>query len=185
MNCGVSYKNFSLLFTTRNNFMAQKNESPFVGLIESIIRINLPDHLEIKRGELLVYHSAFDTKSEFETDLCIFDGVKPRVVFELKTAPTTHDVMVYSHKAEDHKREIPYIVYGMVAERGNAVPTKLLKHNRHMDFALYLGGMSEPDISLAIKYWIHQFIDESLLRERISGGKVDSKRGFFRKTICQ
>jgi hypothetical protein len=165
--------------------MAQKNESPFVGKLEEIIRNSLPPHLTLKRGELLEYQSGFKTKSEFETDLCIFEGEKPRVVLELKTSPTTHDVMVYSKKADDHKRVIPHIVYGMIAERGSVVATKLLKHNRHMDFALYLGGLSEDKIAQAMIEWIKLYIDESMLREKISDGKVTTERGFFRKTICQ
>lgn len=165
--------------------MAQKNESPFVAQLEKIIRGCLPVHLTLKRGALLEYQSGFNTKSIFETDLCIFDGEKPRVVLELKTSPTTHDVMVYSHKADDHKRISPYIVYGMIAERGSAVATKLLKHNRHMDFALYLGGLSELEISQIVAGWIKLYIEESLLREVIAEGKVTSARGFFRKTICQ
>lgn len=165
--------------------MAQKNESPFVGLLENIIRECLPAHLSLKRGATLEYQSGFNTTSKFETDLCIFEGEKPRVVLELKTSPTTHDVMVYSHKADDHKRIKPYIVYGMIAERGSAVATKLLKHNRHMDFALYLGGLKEEEISKVIADWIKLFIEESLLRETITEGRVTSARGFFRKTICQ
>src|ERR1017187_7577404 len=149
--------------------MAQKNESPFVGILEKIIseclKEFLPLQLELKRGELLDYQSGFTTKSQFETDLCIFEGTKPRVVFELKTAPTTHDVMVYSQKADDHKRVFPYIVYGMIAEKGNAVATKLLKHNRHMDFALCLGGLSEVEISQTMTDWIRMYIEESSLRE--------------------
>jgi hypothetical protein len=73
--------------TLLEEFVAQKNESPFVGRLEKIIGECLREFsslkLELKRGELLDYQSGFETKSKFETDLCIFEGGKPRVVFEL------------------------------------------------------------------------------------------------------
>lgn len=175
--------------TSSEKPLAQKNESPFVGRLEKIISDCLLEfsslQLQLKRGELLDYQSGFETRSKFETDLCIFEGGKPRVVFELKTAPTTHDVMVYSQKADDHKREYPYLVYGMIAERGNAVATKLLKHNRHMDFAMYLGELSEDEIAKTMTDWIGKFVDESLLRERIATGEKVNARSYFRKTVCQ
>ncbi len=163
--------------------MPQKNESSFVGRLEGIIASLIPESFKVKRGEKLEYQSAFDTKSEFETDICIVDaeGIY-RVVFELKTAPTTHDVMVYSQKADDHKRIFPQLVYGMIAERGDAVATKLWKHNRHMDFALYLGDhLSDEEISIVLSKCIPLYLEESNMREKIAKGK-SRYRAIFRKT---
>lgn len=162
--------------------MAQKNESPFVGELQLLINKVLEKPFELKRGKKLEYQSAFSDKSEFETDLCIVDGDgKPRVVFELKTSPTTHDVMIYSQKADDHKRQSPQIVYGMIASTGNVVAKKLWKHNRHMDFAIYLEGLSNEQISMLMSDRIKAYVAESLLREEIANGKSDF-RGFFYKT---
>ena len=124
--------------------MAQKNESPFVGILVKKIHNILPKNLRIARGLGLKYQSGFAGRSVFETDLCILQGDIPRVVLELKTSPTTHDVMVYSQKADDHKRFAPQLVYGMIAENYEAVTTKISKHNRHMDFALCLGAQRRP-----------------------------------------
>jgi hypothetical protein len=167
--------------------MVQKNESLFVGTLEEIIKEYLLEffpELHIRRGAVLDYQSGFKSVSKFQTDLCIYEDDTPRVVLELKTSPTTHDVMVYSQKADDHKRIFPHIVYGMVAERGSAVATKLLKHNRHMDFALYLGELSKDQIAKTMSVWIKLYVEESMLRQEVSNGDV-STRGFFRKTICQ
>lgn len=162
--------------------MPQINESPFVGRLESIIAQLIPATYEVKRGEKLEYQSAFETNSEFETDLCIYDtGGRPRVVLEFKTSPTTHDVMVYSQKADDHKRIYPQLVYGMIAERGNVVATKLWKHNRHMDFALYLGDITDEGISEVLSKWLPLFLKESTLRAEIAKGE-SKYRGIFRKT---
>lgn len=162
--------------------MVQKNESPFVGRLKIIIADLLLKPFCVEKGERLEYQSGFDTKSEFVTDLCIFEGDFPRVVFELKTSPTTHDVMVYSQKADDHKRIAPQLVYGMVAERGEVVSTKLWKHNRHMDFALYLGGLSDDEITKVMSECVQSYVEESKLREEIAKGKAPY-RGLFRKTV--
>lgn len=167
--------------------MAQKNESPFVGHLEKLIQDVLAEHfdaLSVVRGHRLEYQSGFDGQSIFETDLCILEGKVPRVVLELKTSPTTHDVMIYSQKADDHKRFSPQLVYGMIAERGEVVATKFMKHNRHMDFAIYLGGLSDTGISEMLNSCISGYIEESKLRERLASGSY-TPRGFFRKTICQ
>lgn len=173
--------------------MPQKNESRFVERLEPIFARILSElyakSYRVKRGEKLEYQSAFETDSKFETDICIVDAEdkdKPRVVFEFKTSPTTHDVMVYSQKADDHKRLHPQLVYGMIAERGKVVATKLWKHNRHMDFALYLGDqLSDEDIYKILLKCIPSYLDESTLRAEISKGTAQGKsqyRGIFRKT---
>ena len=121
--------------------------------------------------------------SIFETDLCIIEGEIPRVVLELKTKPTTHDVIIYSQKADDDKRFAPQLVYGMVAEIGKAVTTKLLKHNRHMDFALYLGGLAEVAQVKILTLCISSYVEESKLREEIASGRY-VPRVFLGKTVC-
>ncbi len=163
--------------------MPQKNESPFGNRLIAIIANLLPEGFKIEKGKKLAYQSAFETNSQFETDLCIFDADEiPRVVLELKTSPTTHDVMVYSQKADDHKRMYPQLVYGMVAERGKTVATKLWKHNRHMDFALYLGDdLDDEGIAKVLLECIRSYLDESRIRAEIAKGKIPY-RGIFRKT---
>jgi hypothetical protein len=163
--------------------MPQKNESGFVSRLQILINNLLPEGFEVKKGEKLKYQSAFGTNSMFETDLCIYDadGI-PRVVLEFKTSPTTHDVMVYSQKADDHKRIHPQLVYGMIAERGKIVATKLWKHNRHMDFALYLGDqLNDEPISKVLSNCINSYLEESALRAEIAKGE-SKYRGIFRKT---
>ncbi len=164
--------------------MARKNESPFVSILEKKIHNILPKNLRITRGLRLNYQSGFTGPSVFETDLCILQGDIPRVVLELKTSPTTHDVMVYSQKANDHKRLAPQLVYGMISENYEVVRTKLSKHNRHMDFALCLGGLSNAKLGKILRSCIIAYTKESRLREQIASGNY-TPRGFFRKTICQ
>ncbi|MDD5056394.1 MAG: hypothetical protein PHQ60_00885 [Sideroxydans sp.] len=163
--------------------MPQINESDFVRRLQILMVNLLPEEYEITKGEKLAYQSAFETNSEFETDLCIYDEERiPRVVFEFKTSPTTHDVMVYSQKADDHKRIHPQLVYGMIAEKGRVVATKLWKHNRHMDFALYLGDLTNEEISEVLSKLLTEYLDESKLRAVIAKGKSQF-RGIFRKTV--
>ena len=73
------------------------------------------------------------------------------------------------------------IGYGMIAERGAVVATKLLKRNRHMDFALYLGGLDDDAIAKVITECIGLCLEESVLRQKIAEGKF-TPRGFLRST---
>jgi hypothetical protein len=87
-------------------------------------------------------------RSAFQTDLCLFErrksGVElPRVVLEFKTSITTHDVLTYSAKAKRHKQVYPYLRYGIVASREDAVPRRFFLHNEALDFCLTLSALSQ------------------------------------------
>ncbi len=88
-------------------------------------------------------------KNAFQTDVLIskrIDGDNnsedyiPMIAIELKTGqdkhtPTTHDIMLYSVKANKHKIIYPYLRYGMIWFNGNKVPRRFIINNEHMDFA--------------------------------------------------
>ncbi len=82
-------------------------------------------------------------RSAFETDISIFEnisnktsGLYPRVIIELKTTITTHDIITYSEKAQRHKMIYPGLRYGIVASNISKISTKFFIHNTHLDFVV-------------------------------------------------
>lgn len=78
----------------------------------------------------------------FEQDILVFDevgeghtSVVPRVVLEVKLASvTTHDVIVYSEKADRIRRVYPYLRYGFVLGGMSSIPGRVLRLGQRFDF---------------------------------------------------
>jgi len=84
----------------------------------------------------------YENSQAYETDLLIYEEdqnqIKPRIVFEAKIAnPTTHDAIVYSHKAAQHKAVTPYLRYGIMLGcmgQSHPLPGRLFRHGGNFDF---------------------------------------------------
>ncbi len=85
----------------------------------------------------------------YTTDILVYQEVKdkywkPRVVIETKLgrhsmqpAITTHDAIIYSQKAAEHKSVHPYLRYGIfVGNLPGSLPGRLFRHGTHFDFML-------------------------------------------------
>ena len=78
--------------------------------------------------------------SRYQTDLVVFDilgdGTRiPRVVVEGKLGSvSSHDGITYSAKAATHKHVHPYLRYGILIGKHNAIPARLVRHGAHFDF---------------------------------------------------
>ena len=78
----------------------------------------------------------------YETDLLIYEEfqkqIKPRIIIEAKIAnPTTHEAIVYSHKAAQHKSVTPYLRYGIMLgsmKQHHPLPGLLFRHGVNFDF---------------------------------------------------
>ena len=86
----------------------------------------------------------------YQTDILVFDENAqdewiPRIVIECKVGSvTTHDALTYSTKAATHKHVHPYLRYGiLVANFGNALPGRLIRHGAYFDFMMTWAGV-EP-----------------------------------------
>lgn len=123
--------------------------------------------------------------SAFQTDLCIFERVEdvllPRVVLELKTKVTTHDILTYSTKAEKHKTIYPYLRYGLIAASENHIPGRFFTHNEGIDFCVCTGGLSERMSAKVFAATITQELDCSRTLERVAFG--GGRARVFRKHV--
>jgi len=78
----------------------------------------------------------------FEQDMLIYEKVNeahtsivPRIVVEVKyNHVTTHDVIVYSEKANRIRRIYPYVRYGLLLGKFKTVPGRVLRLGQEFDF---------------------------------------------------
>ena len=82
----------------------------------------------------------------FQTDILISKDSVPLVVIELKyRGITTHNILTYSSKAQEHKRIYPYLRYGLVAGGRKNIPKRFFVHNFGFDFAFALPDLEDKE----------------------------------------
>jgi hypothetical protein len=98
-------------------------------------------------SEIMEYNINFEpqrpTNMLFETDILLYeqnnDIIKPRIIIETKLRRvTTHDAIVYSYKAQNHKTITPFIRYGIIIgnRRHYPLPGRLFRHGINFDFMM-------------------------------------------------
>ena len=98
-------------------------------------------------SEIMEYNINFEPQRPsnmlFETDILIYeqdaDVIKPRIIIETKLKRvTTHDAIVYSYKAQNHKTITPFIRYGIIIgnRRHYPLPGRLFRHGMNFDFMI-------------------------------------------------
>ncbi|WP_407279220.1 hypothetical protein U5817_24870 [Aromatoleum evansii] len=92
----------------------------------------------------------------FEQDLLVFEdaarghtSVIPRIVAEVKyKSVTTHDVIVYSEKADRIRRVYPYVRYGFVLGGMKSIPGRVLRLGQRFDFVVAIGEeLTAPEVN--------------------------------------
>ena len=87
----------------------------------------------------------------FKTDILIFENLKngrwkPRVVIETKIrGVTTHDAIIYSKKAANHKTVHPYLRYGIFIGKIEQIPRYLMRHGENFDFMISWADVEPTD----------------------------------------
>lgn len=135
------------------------NENSFGELLIEVLRPTIAPH-KVEGKCSLLYDLSFDHQGVitkgidpdgkpikgkghgFEQDILVFDKVAgadtsivPRIVAELKFGGvTTHDVIVYSEKADRIRRVYPYIRYGFVLGGLKHIPGRVLRLGQRFDF---------------------------------------------------
>jgi hypothetical protein len=144
------------------------------GFVELLVRGLAPrlDPRKVERKRALLYDLSFDHRGTiamgvdpdsgkpirghgrgFEQDILVFDDVShgdtsvvPRVVAEVKWGGvTTHDVIVYSEKADRIRRVYPYVRYGFVLGGMRRIPGRVLRLGQRFDFIAALSSELLPD----------------------------------------
>jgi hypothetical protein len=150
------------------------NEARFAEhLLGHLQPVLTPHKVELKRS--LLYELSFDHKGivamgvdpdsgepirgggrGFEQDILVFDqvadgqtSVVPRIVAELKYGGiTTHDVIVYSEKADRIRRVYPYVRYGLVIGGFEHIPGRVLRLGQRFDFVASIShGLPKTQIA--------------------------------------
>jgi hypothetical protein len=111
----------------------------------------------------------------FEQDILIYEKVNeahtsivPRIVVEVKyNHVTTHDVIVYSEKANRIRRIYPYVRYGLLLGKFKTVPGRVLRLGQEFDFICTL---QHPFVDAQIQDLRQLLMDE--VQVSISLGKL-------------
>jgi len=141
------------------------NETEFREKLLEKLQKELKDYeVEVEKNKNLIYRVIVNEKFSFEpntprepkrgshafqTDLLITsskDDSLPLVVIETKYEGfSTHDVLVYSTKAQRHKEIYPYLRYGLVVGGVNKITNKFFTHNIGFDFAYALKSTDDSE----------------------------------------
>ena len=146
------------------------SEDSFADLLVSAITPSLHPH-KVGRKRSLLYELSFDQHGVvamgvdpdtgepirghgrgFEQDILVFDetaaghtSVVPLIVAEVKFGSvTTHDVIVYSEKADRIRRVYPYLRYGFVLGGLSHIPGRVLRLGQRFDFIATLSAELGP-----------------------------------------
>lgn len=112
--------------------------------------------LKIRTGLGLAYsyeivsyqESSGPRRADFKTDLASVETTsdgswKPRVVIAAKIqSVTTHDTIMYSHKAATHRSVHPYVRYGVIlgGQERNPLSGRLVRRGARLDFMISFRG---------------------------------------------
>ena len=145
-------------------------------------------------NEIVEYRINFETISlsnkemEFETDILIYeqnaDVIKPRIIIETKLKHvTTHDAIVYSYKAQNHKTITPFIRYGIIiGDRGHhPLPGRLFRHGMNFDFMM---SFKKEEIDKDEKKILKELIEKELyysnqIEEMIYNSRSKNRKHYF------
>ncbi|GBU28147.1 hypothetical protein R84B8_01705 [Treponema sp. R8-4-B8] len=149
--------------------------------------INIPYACEIVK-----YKLDFDPKpglnTSFETDLLIYeqttDFIKPRIIIEVKLSHvTTHDAIVYSYKAQNHKTITPFIRYGIIIgdRKHHPLPGRLFRHGMNFDFMM---SFKKEEIDKDEKRVLKELIEKELrysnqIEEMIYNSRSKNRKHYF------
>lgn len=175
-------------------------ESDFINIFSTAARTVLSSQYYFKIKPNLLYELFLDKQlkipiqnfnepkrgsSAFQVDACIFESISsiefPRVVFELKTNITTHDIITYSAKAGKHKQIYPALRYGLIASEISKIPNRFFVHNEHLDFFIAAKELKRNNLSDLCKKLIESELNFSNDLERIHFGT--GKANFFQNNV--
>ena len=113
----------------------------------------------------------------FQTDLLITNNEGfPLVVIETKYGGfSTHDVLIYSTKAQKHKEIYPHLRYGLVVGGENKIHNRFFTHNIGFDFAYALDNVDDKNSIRELVEIIKQQIENANLLLELLRNKNQTK----------
>lgn len=149
--------------------------------------------------EILTYDEANDILSpakdgdhemRYETDLLIYEEVqkkiKPRIIIEAKfyRPINTHDSIVYSHKAAQHKAVTPYLRYGIMLgcmQQHHPLPGRLFRHGVNFDFMISFKEAKPTSTEKAslVKLINSEWISSKKIEEMIFESRSRNRKRYF------
>lgn len=161
------------------NEKKQRNEPEkiFIENIKKNMKPLLPNY-DIKIGENLVYrvitvdninyipNNIVNPKKvyySFETDILVKKNNIPLVIIEVKISINPHNVILYSAKARKHKFVYPFLRYGLLIGKRNAISNFFYNHNEDFDFAFALYDSENID-------GVKEFVD--LIKDQIKSAEL-------------
>ena len=125
----------------------------------------------------------------FEQDILVFEdasegqtSVIPRIVAEVKFgAVTTHDVIVYSEKADRIRRVYPYVRYGFVLGGMKSIPGRVLRLGQRFDFIVAVDRSLTTAVVNAFASMMREEVEASVALSNALFGK--SKPRLLRKML--
>ncbi len=138
------------------------NEKEFTEKVQQELQERLKDY-EVLVSENLIYKVFIDDilqykpknpekpsrgNLSFQTDLMIKYDNLPLVVIEVKqNGFSTHDILIYSTKAQKHKEIYPYLRYGFLVGNLKVIQNRFFIHNYGFDFALAIENYETENIN--------------------------------------
>jgi len=193
--------------TNEIQFDKVSKEADFNCALANYLKNKLDDNYEITIQKPLYYVQQIkylkqsDNKKEdylpeyvndynrYKIDILIQEKIKnkiiPRVAIELKYKDiTTHDLITYSHKLNQHKLLFPYLRYGVIIANKEKLTQKIFKHGKDFDFILAFPKKEqlEEQLSLLLKL-IKQEIENSKLLEKYLFNTKNTSAILFHKPI--
>ena len=167
-------------------------EDPFVTIALKAANEVLGHPLKMVRGKNLLYQIMGDNNlhinidpinpkrghPSFQTDLCVVEIINenveiPRVVLEFKKRLTPHDILVYSAKANKHKKIYPYLRYGLVIVSESKVPARFFTHNEALDFCIAAKTYKEALLKETFRDLLKSEVNTSRKIEKIIYGSFE------------
>jgi hypothetical protein len=127
-----------------------------------------------------------NSQNVYETDLMIYEEIdntiNPRVVIEAKLSRlNTHEPIIYSHKALQHKSVTPYLRYGIMIGNIKDLPRRLFRHGVNFDFMISFKNynLTEHELSIFVELLVKEVRFSRQIEEMLFDRRKSTTKHYF------